>query len=73
MTKPTYCQAPPPPYIHTPLAKAGERYMRPLRYNNVCTYVIYPRVYYDGVIHTVNAVHGPSWVMVFDSEESYNG
>lgn len=39
----------------------------------MCTYVIYPRVYYDGVIHTVNAVHGPSWVMVFDSEESYNG
>lgn len=35
--------------------------------------VINPRVYYDGVIHSVNAVHGPSWVMIFDSEESSNG
>lgn len=35
--------------------------------------VVAHRVYFDGVTHTINAVHGPSWVMVFNSTEAAEG
>lgn len=31
------------------------------------------RIYFDGVSHSINAMHGPSWVMIFDSTEAADG